>query len=344
MRRGDTARTMSPTVDEPEYELHTLDRGYRGPHLDPYGLVLQRTARRRRSNGMTTMRLRLLAPPLGVALALTACGGSAGSSGSSGSAASGSYGQSSRTERAPGAAHKAAAAQPTVLEAAIISTGTIALRAADVEGARARVQHVADRYAGQVAEEETTASTDTVVGRARVVLRVPADSFTSAMSDLAKVAYVVDSSTTSTDVSTRVIDVDERVKSARASLARIRTLLGRADKIGDVISIESELSEREADLNSLLAQQAHLADQTALSTITVSITQAAATTLHRRSHSGFVAGLEGGWHALRAVAAGVATVAGALLPWLPVVLVVGVPAWLLARRRRSVGPDDPAGA
>jgi hypothetical protein len=163
------------------------------------------------------------------------------------------------------------------------------------------------------------------------------------MSDLEQVADLQDSDTTSKDVSTQVIDVDERVKAARASIERITTLLSRAEKIGDVMAIEAQLASREADLNSLLRQQAHLADQTALATISVSIDRPAAA--HARPASddaGFLAGLSAGWDALRGFGTGVATVVGALLPWTPVALLIGIPVWLVVRRSRRT-PGEPAG-
>jgi hypothetical protein len=234
----------------------------------------------------------------------------------------------------------AASGGSTVEQQSIISTGTVALEAADVDRARTDVQHLADVYAGQIAEDETTTADDKRMGYARLVLRVPARSFAPAMDKLETVAALVDSNRSSTDVSTQVIDVDERVKAARASIDRIRVLLARAERIGEVMAIESQLSRREADLNSLLRQQAHLADQTALSTITVTIDRpATAATRQASDHSGFAAGLSGGWDALRTVGTGLATVAGAVLPWAPVVVLIGVPAWLVIRRsRRTASP------
>ena len=70
----------------------------------------------------------------------------------------------------------------------------------------------------------------------------------------------------------QVVDVNSRVDSMTASVARVRALLAQATSIADVISIESELSVREANLESLQQQQAALGGQVALSTISLSIT------------------------------------------------------------------------
>lgn len=226
-------------------------------------------------------------------------------------------------------------------EPSIISKGTVSLRADDVADARFEVQKVVDRLGGQVTDSETSTDEDGAVRDARLVLRVPSEDFTEAMDLLEGLADLEASSTSSEDVTTQVVDTEVRIRIQRESIARIEALLARAGTIQAVVSVERELSRREADLNSLLQQQAYLADRTSLSTITV----------HLQRHpedggpeeddddSGFLAGLEAGWDGFTTVAVGVATVTGAVLPFAAAALLVGVPVWLLlraaARRRRT---------
>ncbi|MEU0315106.1 DUF4349 domain-containing protein [Nocardioides sp. NPDC006273] len=273
--------------------------------------------------------------------ALGACGGSDGSGGSSADSGSvesltdSSAGKAAAPEMAAEDAD-AAAPNQAVTKASIISTGSVALSAKDVGKTRTQVQHISDRYAGQVTEQETSNSDDDGPSHARMVLRIPSKSFDAAMADLEETATLVDSSTTTTDVTTEVVDTEVRVKNARTSIERIRTLLSRAEKIGDVIAIESELARREADLNSLLAQQAALEDQTSLSTITVSIDRAGPG--GSADDPGFLAGLSAGWDALGASARVLAVALGAILPWTPVILLLIAPIWLLRRRKAVVAP------
>jgi Domain of unknown function (DUF4349) len=49
-------------------------------------------------------------------------------------------------------------------------------------------------------------------------------------------------------------------------------------------------------------------------------------------HSGFLAGLSAGWHGLKATTVGVLTATGALLPFLAVLALIGLPLVLLVRR------------
>lgn len=235
-------------------------------------------------------------------------------------------------QSSPGA--RDAGRQPPLREPAIIATGSVALTAADVADARADAQRVAERHGGDVTDAQTSTDDDGDVRSTHLVLRVPSGAFAAVIGELEGIGTLVESSTTSEDVTQQVVDTDARVESQRASIDRLRLLLSRAEKLGDVISIESELSRREADLDSLLQQQAYLADQTSLSTITVTI-ERSGTGRSTSDDAGFLAGLGAGWDALTGFALGLATVAGALLPWTPVIALVGVPLWLLARRRRS---------
>lgn len=277
--------------------------------------------------------------------ALGACGGSDGSGGSSADSGSvesldSSAGKAAGPEMAAQDAD-AAAPKQAVTQPSIISTGSVSLDAKDVGKTRTQVQQISDRYAGQVTEQETSDSDDDGPSHARMVLRIPSKSFDDAMADLEDTATLVDSNTTTTDVTTEVVDTEVRVKNARTSIERIRTLLSRAERIGDVIAIESELARREADLNSLLAQQAALENQTSLSTITVNIDRAGPGG-SSDDDPGFLAGLSAGWDALGDSARVLAVALGAIIPWTPVLLLLIAPVWLLSRRRRQVVATAPA--
>ena len=224
-----------------------------------------------------------------------------------------------------------------VREAALISTGTVSLRAEDVADARFDVQKVADRYAGQVTDSETRTAEDGAVRETRLVLRVPSDDFTEAMDELEKVAELESSTSTSEDVTSQVVDTAVRIRVQRESIARIEELLARAGSIRDVVAVERQLTTREARLNSLLGQQAYLEDQTSMSTITVHVERSrdAPRPEPEEAGAGFLTGLGAGWDALAALTLGLVTALGAALPFAVVLLVVGWPAWSLLRRRRT---------
>jgi hypothetical protein len=115
-------------------------------------------------------------------------------------------------------------------------------------------------------------------------------------------------------------------------VARVRDLLDRASSLQDVVLLEAELSRRESDLESIQARQRALVDKAALATITVTLHSPGAVA-DEPEDAGFLAGLDGGWTALKASTTVVLTVLGYLLPVAVVVAIIGFPAYLLRRRR-----------
>lgn len=233
------------------------------------------------------------------------------------------------------------AAADTTVERAVISTGNVALRSPDAAQALFDVEKVADRFAGEVEQKNTETDEDGTVVRSRLVLRIPSDRFAEAMAALEDAADLISSSSDSKDVTAQVLDVDIRVRVQRRSIERIALLLDRAESIRDIVAIEAQLSQRQADLASLEKQQDVLADQTSMSTVSVSVerTPKQAAVEEEKDEAGFLSGLDAGWDALKTFGVGLATFLGAVLPWAVVLLVLAIPGWPIVRRlRRRPGP------
>ena len=291
-------------------------------------------------------------------LLLTACsGGSGGDAATSdtGLAASGSAEQGSGDVAAavpsPANAPEAAsdsgkayradqAVDLSTQQQALIRTGTVALRSDDVGQTRYDVQVLVDEHDGQVADDKTETDKSGSPLRSRMVLRVPVGDFDEVMTSLAGLAQLASTTTSSEDVTTQLIDVEARIAVQTRSVQRVRQLLAQAASIRDIMAIEAELSDRQAELDSLTQQQAYLKDQTSFSTIRVNIERKPSATAApaKDDDSGFLAGLAAGWHGLKSTVVAVATVVGALLPFVLLALLLGVPAWFLVRRIRRTPP------
>lgn len=235
---------------------------------------------------------------------------------------------------------KAAANTPVQPEGqAIIATGTVSLEARNVGAARFEVQKIVDEAGGSITQEETTTDDDGDLATTRIVLRVPSARFAATKAALEKVGTLTSSTSQAEDVTTQVIDVDARVRAQQRSVRRIESLLARAASLREIISIESELAQRQADLDSLTSQQKYLADQTSLSTLTVHLQQPDKQRHEKKKdRHGFLGGLAGGWDAFLTGIGAVAVVLAYLLPWLVTLAVLGVPAWWLVRARRGRRP------
>jgi hypothetical protein len=233
---------------------------------------------------------------------------------------------------------------PSTESAAADRDGNAAARSTAVAQAAGTVRGIAAAAGG------FQATADGGGAQVTVSLRVPTDQYDAVLDKLTAVGDVTARSESSQDVTAAVADVNSRVESMTASVARVRALLAQATGIADVISIESELANREADLESLQQQQAALSGQVAMSTISLSIT--AITTDPQPTEpvtqdNPFITGLNSGWAALVGFAGWVGGVFGALLPFLPLLAGVAVLAWWLlrrTRRRRAAAAATPPAA
>jgi hypothetical protein len=217
----------------------------------------------------------------------------------------------------------------------VVRTAQLTLQVPDPTAAGRGVRAAITTAGGLVAEEQVDA------GGTWMVVRVPADGLDRLVDDLAATGTVLTRSGRVEDATEQVVDLDSRVSTQQASVTRVRALLAQATSIGDVVAVESELARREADLESLERRLAALRDRVAVATLTVELRAAPATSSD--VPPGFGVGLGAGWAGLRAVGAALATAAGFLLPFLPLLAVVAAVGWAVRRRRARRGGPGPEG-
>jgi hypothetical protein len=214
----------------------------------------------------------------------------------------------------------------------LVRSAQITVEVGDPVTAVRQIRTAAAGVGGFVTEEQ---SGDT---GSWLVLRVPADSLERLLDEVAAFGRVTARRSQVLDATEEVVDLDSRVASQTASVARVRGLLAEAVSIGDVMAIESELARREAELDSLTRRLAVLRDQVALSTLTVDLRVPGAAPPEPRPTPGFLDGLAVGWEGLRAIGSATAAVVGFVLPFLPVLAVFVGFGWLgrrIVRGRRT---------
>jgi Domain of unknown function (DUF4349) len=275
-------------------------------------------------------------------LALSGCGGGSesGSAGSLNAAAGGDVAAPAPAARAPAAqgaggstvdhgAFSATDVQPN----AIIRTGDISIRTTDPQRARDRVDVFLTRLHGLVDDEHSVYDKHGRIRETHLVLRVPVASFSTAMTDLEQLGTVASSSSTGRDVTTEVIDVQQRLETLQISLHDLNSFQRHAATIGQLLRFENAITERRGEYQSLKAQRDHLLSQTTMSTIDLDLSvppSEAVATGHRSA--GFVTGLRHGWTALTGTVTVALTALGAVLPFAVLLALVGLPLWWWIRR------------
>ncbi|MFY9231461.1 MAG: DUF4349 domain-containing protein [Candidatus Nanopelagicales bacterium] len=221
-------------------------------------------------------------------------------------------------------------------ERSIIRRAYVSLRVEAVSEAVADIRDLVSSYDGVIAAENVSgADADRY---ATVTAQIPADALDAFLPDVTALGDVESMDISSEDVTTQVIDLDARIAALQTSIERLTQLLTDADRVEDLIAVESELARRQADLDSLTSQRAWLSDQVAMSTVTISLSPI--TRVADVETPGFLSGLASGWSALVALVGFGFTALGFLLPFILIALVVAVPVTVLlvrrSRRRRKV--------
>ncbi|GAB3409838.1 hypothetical protein GCM10027515_29240 [Schumannella luteola] len=294
-------------------------------------------------------RIPLLLGTAALIVALAGCTSASGGSRADQSGTSGGRGSDSSTQDSAvdGSAQSrgdadSATSDPAALPAtvdpsrSVVTTGSITLTVDDPgKSADAAVTLTTDAGGRIDGRQEQAASGDSPA-TAQLTLRIPADALDATLPKLKKLGHLESVQLTSDDVTATVRDTDARITALQTSVDRLTALLAKSGTTADLVALESALSQRQAELESLQAQKRGLDDQVELSTITLDLlSPAAAPTPKPQS---FLDGLAAGWGAFLAFWAGFLVVLGALTPWLIALAIIGGVVLLIVRRRRRSRP------
>ena len=165
-----------------------------------------------------------------------------------------------------------------------------------------------------------------------ITVRVPAAALSSTMDGLRQVGEVTATTVSRSDVTEQTVDLRARVAAGEASVARLTELLAQAGSVSDLITAESALAERQAQLDADRQVLQSVASQVAMSSLSVRLVERSPAAV--ADPAGFGDGLGAGWHGLVSTVNGIVIGLGFLLPWIAVAAVVLAVAWSVRRARR----------
>lgn len=308
------------------------------------------------------------------ALALGACSSGSGATASSGAAPNHAAGRvvggapvagDSTAQSSAGGSGKSIAptttggVDTTALQAgqeALARRATIALQVKDIGQGVAKVRATSAAADGIILAESigtsggpgpvplTDSTKVSATTYAEITLSVPSDRLDGVLDDLGSVGKVLQSTSSSDDVGSQIVDTQSRLATMRVSVARVRGFLDNAKDLTQVVTLEAELTRRESDLEALEAQLASLKGSVARSPVQVSLTTQPAVIVPPQPATGFFAGLKGGWSAFATSVGVLLTVVGAVLPFAVLVALLGLPVWWFLRRRRVSSPPPAVSA
>ena len=172
------------------------------------------------------------------------------------------------TVGAPGAS-SAPDAQAVAAQRHVIKTGEVTLEVPNVAGALGRVRALALELGGYVGGSQA----GTLDQSATLTLRIPAARFDDALSKLhAFDGKVIVEATREEDVTGSIVDLTARIDNLQASETQYRALLARAQKIEEILSVQSRLDQVRGEIEQLKGQLKSVGDQADMATLTVTLT------------------------------------------------------------------------
>ena len=159
------------------------------------------------------------------------------------------------------------------IEQRIVKTGEVTLEVEEVGEALGRVRALAVELGGYVGGSQA----GTLDDRASLTIRIPAAAFDEAIARLHEMdAEVVAEATREQDVTGQVVDLEARIDNLRASETSYRELVARAERVEDILAVQSRLDEVRGQIEQLTAQLDAIEGQAALSTLTITLVPKAA--------------------------------------------------------------------
>jgi Domain of unknown function (DUF4349) len=160
----------------------------------------------------------------------------------------------------------------------IIKTGTLTLQVDDIVGAVTAATQRIDALNGYVSGSEKTGAGEDA--RATIAFRVPAARWDEALSAIRGIpGEVVEERSTTEDVTSQVVDLGARIRNLQVTEQALQGIMDRAKAIKDVLTVQDELTTTRGEIEELSAQKAHLEEQAAYSSLSVTFARTPAPVL-----------------------------------------------------------------
>ena len=253
---------------------------------------------------------------------------------------------SAAAQSAPGGQGGATTTARLAPASSIIYTAQLTVRADNVGSAAAQAAQIAEGVGGYVSSETASADPDhPSEATASVQLKIPVASYPTTLGQLAsRLGTQLSLQQQAQDVTQQVADVNSQVTSDEAAIAQLRALLSHAGSVGDLLSVQNQINDEEASLESMQAQQRALSHETTYATVTLTLLGPKAKPLvHRpKAPPTLAGGFGAGWRALRVTVSWTLAFLGAIAPFAAIAAIAGYVIyrgrrWLI--RRRPTAPS-----
>ena len=218
----------------------------------------------------------------------------------------------------------------------LVRTARLMLSATDFEAARKRFEAIVSQAGGFMGHVVVSGAPRDRRSLSATV-RVPSAQFEKALAALRTIGVVTSESQDGEDVTQQSVDLDARLVNARASEARLKTILEqRTGRLSDVLDVEREISRVRGEIERMEAERKSLDGRIQFASINVTILEEQRASLDlgpqplsTRFRNAFVEG----WRDALGGAVEAGLVLTSLLPTLLMLALVALPAVAFYRRR-----------
>jgi hypothetical protein len=229
------------------------------------------------------------------------------------------------------------AAQAQAVPRKIIYNAEVKLVVEDLPKAEESLKELLKKHDGFIAQAEITGSAGSQrSGHWR--LRIPVEGFDTFLTELVKLGVPEVNKTDSQDVTDQFYDLQADIKNRKSEEESLRKLLEQTTgKMEDILTIRRELNQVRADIDQKEGRLRRLANLSSLTTINVTFREIKdyvppqTPTFGSNIASTFSSSID----VLKSVGKGFVLFVVAITPWLPIVLLIAVTAWMMLRRRRG---------
>jgi hypothetical protein len=160
-------------------------------------------------------------------------------------------------------------------ERRIIRSAHLGIVASDVAGAERRAGAIVEELGGYVASSDRSVPAiddEPAEPQVSMVLRVPSDRFTAALSGLQELgSRVVTQRVHANDVTEEFIDLKARLVAQRALEVQFLEILKQARSVKDALEVHTQLADVRTTIEKVEGRQRYLESQTSISTIELGI-------------------------------------------------------------------------
>ena len=166
--------------------------------------------------------------------------------------------------------------QATHLERKLIRRANLTLEVPEdeIDKASKKTLHVVRAYQGYV--ESSSTYLDQNKGKSTVfymTARIPSQHLDQAIEEISVLGSVTHSDIYEEDVTEQYVDLDARINNKVLQEQRLLQILGNAETVGELLQVEGELSRVRSDIESMKGRQNFLAKSSAMSFLSMSITE-----------------------------------------------------------------------